>query len=361
MAALLKEEFSRPFVRALGQALKATTPAFDRDAFARACLRGWTERELKDRMHRIADQLAVFLPGNYLQQLRKLRAVHDQFTGLAHLVFSDFVERHGLSHPDPSLDALLEFTRLSSAEFAVRAFIARDPEGMLKRMQAWTTHESEHVRRLASEGSRARLPWATRVPVLLEDPAAVVPILEALKDDPSEYVRRSVANNLNDICKDHPELALKLAGRWSRGASEERRRLIKHGLRTLLKAGDPRALAIVGVGPPVGVKLTELRVRPRSVLVGQSIKLSFLISADGEGSRLRLEYAIGFRTARGQESRKVFQIWEGEFSERKRNFKKAHSFRPITTRRYYTGRHALYIIVNGKEMGSTNFMLKPAE
>ncbi|HZG55623.1 DNA alkylation repair protein, partial [Paenibacillus sp.] len=218
----LKDVYNRDFFEKVAAAARNAYPAFDREAFlARVFTPAWGALELKQRMRHGASALRASLPERYVEALDVVLAMADGCgAGLAQMMLPDFVEAYGLDEPDVSIPALARLTRYSSSEFAVRPFLVRYPERTLAAMLAWAEDESEHVRRLASEGSRPRLPWAMALPAFKRDPTPTLPILERLKADPSEYVRRSVANHLNDISKDHPRLALDVARRW-KGVSPE--------------------------------------------------------------------------------------------------------------------------------------------
>ena len=208
----------------------------------------WEKRELKERMRHISMVLREFLPSNYddaIDILKILFKTLPENMGLEKMIFQDFVEVYGLEHYKKSMEALECFTKHSSSEFAVRRFIIKYPQESMKQMKIWASSDDLHVRRLASEGCRSRLPWAISLPEFKKDPKKVFEILEILKDDESEYVRKSVANNLNDISKDNPEEVKKITKNWI-GKNKNRDRLVKHGCRTLLKIGDKDTLAMFG-------------------------------------------------------------------------------------------------------------------
>lgn len=331
---------------------------FDCQGFTSFLLDGtWEDREIMDRIHRIAEGFERFLHGSVPARLAALRAIHAHHPGMAHLAFPAYVERYGLEHWDESLAALEAFTPVSSAEFAVRPFIRADQPRMMARMLSWAAHENEHLRRLASEGCRPRLPWASPLRRFIADPAPVLPVLHALRDDPSEYVRRSVANNLNDISKDHPRLALDICEDWH-GRSPRTDRLIKHALRTLLKAGNTRALALHGFGDPAGVSIRKLAMRPATIHIGTRGEFAFqLVVPKGSDRKLRLEYVIHFAKKNGTLSPKVFQLREADFAPGTHCFAKEHAFADLTTRKHHSGPHALAIHVNGRELARQAFRL----
>jgi 3-methyladenine DNA glycosylase AlkC len=356
---LLKHRYSPVYVARLGAAVAEAWPKFDARAYQAAVLGdGWSRLELKQRMRRLSFMLHRFLPVPYAKQIGVLRRVAPSFGGLEGMLFPDFVEQFGLEEFETSVDALEFFTQFSSSEFAVRPFLVHYGKRMVAMMRRWTAHESEHVRRLASEGTRPRLPWAMALPAFKKDPSPALPILEALKADPSDYVRRSVANHLNDIAKDHPELVLEIAGAWL-GKNPATDALVKHACRTLLKRGDARTLALFGFGRPASVRVRTLRLSTSRLRIGEDLQFRFEVRHQEEGPlALRLEYAVDFVKANGKTSRKVFQISEGIHAPNQpRTFERKHRFRDFTTRRHYHGDHRLSILVNGQVSAQTTVRL----
>lgn len=267
-------------LRALALDLARAWPGFRVDPFLEVACAGLDALELKDRVASVADVLRAELPEDWDHAMGVLEAAvgcplpdHRDVAGRLELwpVLS-VVERHGLDHPERSLGALYHLTRCFSGEFAVRPFLQQHPELAWATLLRWADDPNLHVRRLASEGSRPRLPWASALPASVADPSRGIQVIERLRDDPSPYVRRSVANHLNDVSRDHPEIALEVAERWMFSASTDRGRLVRHGLRTLLKAGDPRALALFGLHPPE-VVVERHRAEPDQARVGQVVQL----------------------------------------------------------------------------------------
>jgi 3-methyladenine DNA glycosylase AlkC len=362
MSSLLKDRYSPAYVKRLAGAMRAAWPQFDEAGYARAVLgNGWSELELKQRMRRLSSTLHRFLPMPYPRQIAVLKKVAPPFGGFEGMLFPDFVEQFGLDDFDTSARALEQFTQFSSSEFAVRPFIARHGPKMMAVLRRWASHENEHVRRLASEGCRPRLPWAMALPEFKNDPSPVLPILEALKDDPSDYVRRSVANNLNDIAKDHPEVVLKVARRWL-GKSKLTDALVKHACRTLLKRGDKRALELFGYRRTTAATVTELRFSTAKLSIGDDLRFQFAVChAATRPVALRLEYAVDFVKASGRTARKVFKITEGSFAPgERREFDRKHPFRDFTTRKHHPGEHRLSILVNGEVSAEAKLMLARA-
>ncbi|TFE23670.1 DNA alkylation repair protein [Cohnella luojiensis] len=363
MAEPLKAMYNEPFLRAFNDIVRKAYPAFDGEAFVRLALaEGWDELELKGRMRRITASLGAALPAEYEAALDVLEAIAEECRGFPYLFFPDFVEVYGLAHWERSVAALELFTRMSSSEFAVRPYLKHDQPRMMAQMELWSRHPNEHVRRLASEGCRPRLPWADALPALKRDPSPIWPILERLKADPSEYVRRSVANNLNDISKDHPDKVLAIAKSWI-GAREETDWIVRHGCRGLLRSADPAAMALFGIVPVPEAQVTEWTVTPSALEIGGSVEFRYglQVPAD-EPVKLRLELAVSFPRTTGKVYRKLFKLSEktasgGSLLQGGRSF----SFADLSTRRHYPGIHQLALVVNGQEAATAEVnLLQPA-
>ncbi len=364
MAEALKHLYGREYIELLSAEISKVYPDFPAAKFNSLVFdKTWPRRELKQRMRHITECLGKTLPENYSSALDILmkarpRMTGPKYVGFANICLADFVEVYGLDHYAASIPALEVFTVESSSEFAVRPFIVKYPDLMMKQMLTWAHHPHEHVRRLASEGCRPRLPWAMGLPEFKKDPSPVLPILDALKNDPSEFVRRSVANNLNDIAKDHPDLVLKIAARW-KGHSPETDRLIKHACRTLLKKGNTKALEYFGLRKPKGVKIHELKLNAASIKIGGKLSLTFSVYTP-KTQKLRIEYTIGFLTGSGKVSTKIFKIAEKKLIGRNSHiFTRSHSFRDRTIRKHTAGNHTLAIVVNGHILTKKEFNLRP--
>jgi 3-methyladenine DNA glycosylase AlkC len=260
---------------------------------------------------------------------------------------------------DDSLALLAELTPRLTGEFAIRRLLARDPDRALEAIREWTTDPDEHVRRLASEGTRPYLPWAVRVPVLVQRPEATLPILDALYRDSSEYVRRSVANHLNDLARHAPDAVVATAGRWLSTADGNTQWVVRHGLRTLVKKGHPGALALLGFAP-ASVAVTGPRLDRDTLTVPGELTFAFEISNIGtQDVRLAVDYLVHYRKANGSQSAKVFKISTLTLAPgESRSLSKRHAFRQMTTRVHHPGLHALELQINGAVHGRTEFMLE---
>lgn len=348
----------RPAVAVLGSAVASVFP-IDEDGFLAAVLdHEWGDRALKQRIRHIATVLRAVLPEPYPEALRVLRKAAERVdpAGMAAWALCDFVELYGLDDPDRSLPALEQFTTVISAEFAVRPFIARYPTRMMRQHLTWAHHPDPAVRRLASEGSRTRLPWGMALRELQSDPSPLLPILEALKNDPSGDVRRSVSNSLNDISKDHPDLVVALLEGWQ-DDSPDMAALTKHALRTLLKQGHEPAMALLGLAAHAEIVVSELEVDPAVVTVGDHTSLSFAVTSTADNVQaLMVDYAVTYQNASGTGSRKVFKgtrtdLGPGERLASRRKISLAQR----STRRIYPGPHRIELLVNGSSVGTVEF------
>ena len=371
MAGELKSFFSPALVRRLAGDVSRVHPGFPARAFVKQATAGLDALELIDRGRHIMRALRAHLPPAYPDAveilLRSLGPEHasDELIGAGmapffYLPHTLLVAEHGLDHFDLSLRANYELTKRFSAEASIRPFIARDPERTLARLREWTADPNPHVRRLASEGTRLRLPWAGRVPWLDAHPARVLDLLERLKDDPSPMVRRSVANNLNDLGKVHPDLLVKTAAAWLRGATPERRALVEHALRSAVKRGEAGALELLGYGKPAAVALEDVAFDPPRVAIGGRVTVRFALRSRARQEQdLLVDLAVHFVKVKGAAA-KVFKVARLSLAPRARaEFESAISLAVHTTRKPRPGIHAVDVIVNGRAMRAGAFTVTP--
>lgn len=357
MSSLLKDIYSVGFYNRFTTVLATVVPSFNKERFMTLTFTdGFDNMALKERMRHNATVLHEFMPQDFpaavnvmeklVTRLREERFGEDS---LAMMFLPDYIELYGINHYEHAVKALEFMTQFVSCEFAVRPFLLKYHGQMMAQLLAWSLHNNYKVRRFASEGSRPRLPWGAAIPALKKDPSAVLPILENLKNDPAEWVRKSVANNLNDISKDHPAVMMAIARKW-RGISKETDAIIKHGCRTLLKQGHADILAHYGLESK-SLTMGGFTILTPSVKIGDSLGFTFSVSNDHtEKQTVRLEYGVYYNKANGQLSKKVFKISEriylpGEKAEVNRK----QSFKLITTRKFYSGKHQLSVIINGEE------------
>jgi 3-methyladenine DNA glycosylase AlkC len=364
---LMKDGLGSAAIKRIGNSLAQVVPQFNARAFQKDAAQGLDHLELKARVYHLIDVLHRHydLPFKKLSKhLHHLPEVWDRGSaadnkaGFAAWPIIDYVAVHGLQHPVEALHTLEKLTPLFSAEFAIRPFIQHHYDITYQQLLRWCDHPSEHVRRLASEGSRPRLPWGAQLPQFIKDPTPLAPLLEKLNRDESLYVRRSVANSLNDISKDNPDWMVALCERWAIPSHEHTDWIIKHALRSLVKAGDARVFPLLGYAAKPSVTLSEITLNKNRIKVGDSIGFSCELSAGNKAQNLVVDYVVYFMKASGKLASKVFKLKNLALAKNERVIiVKNHSFKLITTRRYYAGEHQLAIQVNGREVVRTTFYL----
>lgn len=355
--AMLKDILGPQALATIADAGASVSSRFDHAGFLSAASDGLETLSIMERVRHIADALYGALPPRYMDALKIIRAMVPRVTpGFQAVAVTEYVARYGLGDFDRSMVALADLTRFGSAEFAVRPFLVQDVERALAVMMRWTGSADEHVRRLASEGSRPRLPWASRIPGLRDDPTLAAQILEALKADPSAYVRKSVANHLNDIAKDRPDWLLDRLSKWPID-DPHTVWIIRHALRTLIKKGEPRALALIGVWHGASVTVRRFSIEPHLVRLGETIMINAeLTSTSTEDQRLVVDYRIHYARAGGKTAAKVFKLRTfGLSAGQTARLEIRQAIRDFSTRRHYPGRHEVELIVNGLTMATSAF------
>lgn len=353
----LKHWFNEARYRSLAGMTRALDGKFDSKRFLKLTLEGLEERSLMQRLAQTAVAMNEALPGSYVSKLKTLQALAPQIDhGFITLFLSDFVAKYGLDDPKRSLPALKYFTRFGSAEFAIRHFLLRDLEATHAVMLAWADDADEHVRRLSSEGIRPRLPWGLRLQALVKNPEPIAPILEKLKRDPALYVRKSVANNLNDIAKDHPQWVVQRAEAWDRSHAETAW-IIKHGCRTLIKKGHSGALKLFGFGGKPKVEAT-LTCTPKKLGLGEVLTITADIRSSARTTQsLAVDYVVHY-VRPGGSSEKVFKWSEVELpASGSVSLKKNQTIKDFTTRKHYPGVHRVELQINGQRVAEAVFEL----
>lgn len=361
----------------LAQASEKNAFAFDHKAFVSMASNKLDTLELKARSNQIVSALVEYLPDDFshaaiivkdaLAPSSKDETI--QFTsgknGLAGWVMmpvTDYVAHAALQQEglwyEQGLELLHACTQRFSAEFSIRPFLRDYTNRTLSVLSQWAQDENVHVRRLVSEGTRPYLPWGLRLHVFAKDPTPIIPLLEQLKDDESEYVRRSVANNLNDISKDHPDKVVQIVTSWWDDNNKARTKLIKHACRTLLKDGHPGALALFGY-PPALIGKIELILSEQSLAMGGEQHITLTIkNTQKHPQKLLIDYAMHHQKANGKMSPKVFK-WTSLTlpSNTQKTLTKKHDFKQVTTRKYYQGGHMVEVLINGQAFATANFDL----
>lgn len=362
----LKNLYNADFFDAFGNVLENNLPKFDKKDFTRRIFtKDWENYELKQRMRHTTNVLHEFLDKDFAKASKQLIGLTDALLkgkegqlDFLHMFLPEYVELYGIDDFENSMKALEKTTQFASAEFAIRPFIIKYPEATMQQMLVWSKHSNPYVRRLSSEGCRPRLPWAMALPALKKDPAPILPILEKLKGDEAETVRRSVANNLNDIAKDNPDVVMEIVKRWQ-GQHKNTDWIIKHGSRTLLKQGHTEALDTFGLKQNIKLDVATLSVAPAKIKIGETTLLNFsIVLKEKKATKLRVEYGVYYIKANGSANRKLFKITENTYqADEVVNYSRTLRFHDLTTRKHYAGTHKITIVVNGKEYAETTIDL----
>lgn len=373
MAEPFKERLNRAAIERLATRVAEVWSGFDASAFVIRATDGLDALELKARVEHIAQALRPHLPKAFPDAAQVLvdslgdPAPLDDLTtdsatgvrGFVLMALTRFVSLYGLEHFEPSMAALHAMTQRFSAEFDIRFFIAKHPAATWARLEAWTTDPSTHVRRLTSEGTRPRLPWAPRIPGVIEHPARGLAILERLKDDPERYVQRSVANHLNDVSKDHPATVFAIARDWLAAPTAGRSWTIRHALRTRLKAADPKALSLFGYPDPPAVAIQDFEAGTSVSFTGR-LPYAFAIQSQAD-QKILVDAVVHYVKARGDRRPKVFRIADRQVKAGQVvRYDRAVDFKPISTRVHYPGAHRIEVRVNGVVLTGAEFDLRPA-
>lgn len=367
-----KNLFNEAVIQDLGQHFARVWPDFDYPGFIAVAGHDLEALELKQRSDQITEAMARYLPADFEHAAAILMACltedvdieHSRkeespgLSGMGIMPMTNYVGRYGKDHFDHAMALFKEMTKRFSSEFGIRYLLLAQPGRTLAELKKWTRDADKHVRRLVSEGTRPRLPWGMQLPVFIEDPTPLLGLLEALRDDPEEYVRRSVANNLNDIAKDHPDLVAGIASEWLKDTDTNRQKLVRHACRTLVKQGHKPTLAALGYGPPK-VALQQLEILTPRVILGEQLEFRLsLASISDQPQPLIIDYAVHHRKANGKTTAKVFK-WKTITLQPRANHtaSRKHAIKKITTRSYYPGTHGVVILVNGVSLGREDFEL----
>jgi len=363
----LRNAINSKVVAILSQNIKKTYPQFQDKNFLEFINPRLDQLILKERVKLIREALEKHLPQDFnkavnilINSLGKELNLKTGDTDWSSFIIwpqTDYIAKNGLNNFDLSMQALYEMTKRFTSEWAIRSFIEKDSRKTLELLKIWAKDSNIHIRRLASEGIRPRLPWGMALKDFKKNPAPIIEILEILKDDPEIYVRRSVANNINDISKDNPEIVIDLLKKWQKNSNKNRDWIIKHSLRTLFKKGHKEALALVGNHSPK-IKLEQLNLTKNIIKIGES--LTFLVSIESLiKQKLMIDCKIYYLKASGKHAGKVFKLANKEADKKEKlEVKGRISFKNMTTRKHYPGLHFIEIIVNGESFIREEFLLE---
>lgn len=362
----LKEAYNSVFFDTFLIHFKKVNPNVDDVEFkALIFTTDWEQLELKQRMRHITKVLHSFLNHDFNTAVQTLKNVvielqnHHINGGFEYLFIPDYIEIYGQDYLETSITSFETITPFVSCEFAIRPFIIKHPDYVLAKMKNWSFHDNLHLRRLSSEGCRPRLPWAMALPKFKIDPSPILPILTNLLNDKELYVRKSVANNLNDITKDNKEIVIQLTEKFY-GETEETNWILKHANRNLLKQAEPKIMKVFGFGNHEQINIQNFKIDKNEVAINEYLNFSFnLVNNSSNTNLIRLEYAVYYLKQNGSLSKKIFQISQKEYPAKSTHLiKKQQHFKLISTRKYHFGIHTISIIANGKEFDLINFTLK---
>lgn len=367
---LMKNGLTEPAIKRIAFALSKVLTNFSREQFIALSLDNIEQLELKERVQHLIKVIHTFMPNSFPQAAILLVKAKDYWdfgeegdalSGFAAWPIIDYIAEFGLKHPDESLTALKELTELFSAEFAIRPFIINHTTYCHQQFKLWVVDDNEHVRRLVSEGTRPRLPWGVQLKQFINEPSPNIPLLSQLYQDESLYVRRSVANHLNDIAKDNPDVVINTCHLWQGNTLDKIKTqwVIKHATRSLIKSGNQDAFALLGFTQKTSLALSEINLSSQNIIIGDTIHFDFeLVSTTNKTQNLVVDYAIHFMKANNKHRAKVFKLKTLVLkANEKIRLSKNHSFKLITTRKYYPGEHMIEILINGRSFSKHKFNL----
>ncbi|PKQ62759.1 hypothetical protein BZG02_11175 [Labilibaculum filiforme] len=365
---LFKDVYNNQLVGNMASNIVKSWGEFNTSSFVNSIVSKLKPLSLSERSQLICTELYHHLPKSYpkaltilLNSIAQENKTSDkkEFEGFYYMPFAAYVSQYGLEKENfhLSMKALEEITKIFTSEFAIRPFIRKYPSETLEYLHQWASSENAHVRRLVSEGSRPKLPWASPLKEFQNNPLPVLELLEKLKEDDELYVRRSVANNLNDIAKDHPDLVIETLTRWNKIKNKDTQWIINHASRTLLKQGHPKALELIGFRQKLQITVNKLKTNTPTCKLGGEIEFSFEIQSTSiQEQNLMIDFIVHYRKANGKTSPKVFKLSKKVLSAKECiSFKKKISFKPITTRKHYLGTHEIEIQINGIKYGKIGF------
>jgi 3-methyladenine DNA glycosylase AlkC len=357
---LWKDYIDRASLIKFGAAIQAVYPKFDSPRFVDGLVKAkFDQLELKARIALIASHLKPHFPSDYKKAVDILVTAAPGLNGFENWILNSYVDQFGMDDLTNSVRAMQELTKHGTAEFTIRPFIVKYPDDMLKVIHRWAEDENEHLRRLAAEGTRPRGVWTIHIESFRKDPRPVLKVLEKLKADDSLYVRKAVANNLNDISKDHPEIVLKTALEWMKANDPRTNWILKRACRSLIKKGTPEVFKLFGFTSNPQVEIRRLKLNPVKPKIGGDATLSFeIMSLAKKSQKLAIDYRVHYVKADGKLSGKVFKLVERSLKPGECiALSSRHSFREMTTRKHYPGKHKVEIVINGQVFGAIPFTL----
>lgn len=355
-----KNLYNKKSITELAKEIKKHYPKFAKEQFVTLSCKKLSALEMKDRVVQICQALREHLPDNYKKSAKILVQTSKNLDGFILWPLTQYVESYGLEDFETSLETLYHLTQKFTGEFAIRPFLENHPKQTYALLNKWVSDPNVHVRRLVSEGTRPNLPWGIKVSTIEKNLKKNIALLNKLKDDPEEYVRKSVANHMNDITRVDDKLALRELEKWNKSKNKNRQWIIRHALRSLLKAGDKKALELQGYCPKVKIQCDEIHLSKKTIVEGESFDMHFnLKNLKASPAKLMVDYIIHYPKKNAQLSPKVFKLKTLSLGPHEQEtLRKKISFKKVTTRKHYPGKHIIEIQVNGQIINEDSFMLK---
>ncbi|MBA2611002.1 MAG: DNA alkylation repair protein [Bacteroidetes bacterium] len=351
--------FNKKFYNELALAFSKADENFGATKFIKEVTKDMEPLSLNERMRKTSHILRKHLPADYKKAIEVLyKVIPTTQRGYTNLVFPDLVGVYGHDNVDLSLEALKYFTQFGSSEFAIREFLKRDFNRTIKVMHVWAKDKNADVRRLASEGSRPRLPWSFKLDEVIKNPKSTQGILEILKTDDELYVRKSVANHLNDHSKDNTDFMLRVLKSWDK-SNAHTAWIVKHASRSLIKKGNASSLALFDFEKNPKIKIQNFKILKPKIKLGTNLEFEFdLISEKNIKQKLVVDYIIHYQKKGKELSAKVFKLKELELKAKEKiSISKKQMIKDFTTRKHFSGEHLLEIQVNGKVLAKLAFKL----
>jgi 3-methyladenine DNA glycosylase AlkC len=367
MAQALKDQYDFKFAQTIANQIYCVYPEFEKDLFLKNVEKNYYSFELLPRAEHIATNLNKFLPAYYPDAIKILIdsmgniLKDDRSFGIDSFLYmphSYYISLYGLDYFDESMEAMYQLTQRFTAEFCIRFFIQKYPEKTIKKLLLWAKDESFHVRRLTSEGTRPRLPWANQLKTFIHNPKDILPILKILQDDKELYVRRSVANNLNDISKDNPDITIDFCKKLVDKTDKNKMWLINHALRTMIKKGNKEALSLLGFQATTQIEIRDVKI-PTKAFIGDSIYIEFsLLNIQKKKIDVLVDFSIDYKKANNKNSNKIFKLKTTSIkANQSSDFRKKISLQEMTTRKHYEGEHQVFVHINGEVFKIGSFEL----
>ena len=361
--------FNSKSIKQTAANIQAVYPSFNYEHFVHKTLDGFEVLSFGERNSKITDALHTYLPQDFPTAVAILTAslgeemqeeVLEGYEGFYVMPLSTYVSRYGTEYYELSMQALVEMTKRFTSEWAIRTFLEQEEAKTLTYLRACAQSDNCHVRRLVSEGTRPRLPLASRLYSFMNDPTPVLQLLKLLKGEPTRLVQRSIANNLNDIGKDNPDAVISFLSQWKKENVKDVDWIIKHATRSLVKEGHLGTLQLLGFDPDISITQTTFTITTPQVTLGDALEFECSIYFDNlHTQKVVVDYLLYFKKANGTLKPKVFKLSTKSISKRGvLSLRKRHPLKHATTRQYYAGLQEIQLQINGRLIGERlTFML----